>query len=72
MTESGKRRRFIPDTFKREARAAIQGGRPEATLTEAELLPKFSIVSWPRRVCPGGPSEAQPPARGGRRPEETS
>jgi transposase len=72
MVESGKRRRFFPDAFKREAVTAVRGGRPVSAVAAELGLPDRLVRGWLRWAEGGGtagsgaptpPREQAAPAR---------
>jgi transposase len=72
MVESGKRRRFFPDAFKREAVTAVRGGRPVSAVAAELGLPDRLVRGWLRWAEDGGtagsggptpPREQAAPAR---------
>lgn len=48
MVESGKTRRFFPEEFKREAVAAVRGGRPVSQVAAELGLPDRLVRAWLR------------------------
>jgi transposase len=56
MTENVKRRRSFPEAFKREAVAAIRGGRSVSQVAVELGLPDRLIRSW-LRWAEGRPAE---------------
>ena len=48
MVESGRRRRTFPDAFKREAVAAVHGGRPVSAVAAELGLPDRLVRAWLR------------------------
>jgi transposase len=73
MVESGKRRRFFPDAFKREAVTAVRGGRPVSAVAAELGLPDRLVRGWLRwaegggTVGSGAPTPPREPAAPARR-----
>jgi len=74
MVESGRKRRTFPEAFKREAVAAVRGGRPVSQVAAELGLPDRLVRAWLRwaegRVgarngapAPTPPGEQAAPAR---------
>jgi transposase len=67
MVESGKTRRVFPEEFKREAVAAVRGGRPVSQVAAELGLPDRLVRGWLRwadgRKTPGSDAPAPTPTR---------
>jgi transposase len=67
MVESGRKRRTFPDAFKREAVAAVHGGRPVAAVAAELGLPDRLVRAWLRwaegRAASGSGAPAPTPSR---------
>ena len=67
MAESGRKRRSLPDAFKREAVAAVRGGRSVSQVAAELGLPDRLVRSWlgwaEERGTVGSDAPAPTPAR---------
>lgn len=62
MTENGRRRRSFPDAFKREAVAAVRGGRAVSQVAAELGLPDRLLRAWVRWDAARGTTESGAPA----------
>ena len=67
MTESGRKRRSFPEAFKREAVAAVRGGRPVSAVAAELGLPDRLVRAWLRWAEGRAPAASGAPAPPGAR-----